>query len=540
MTPAYALYAAATLAAVSAVSAQPLTVVSTSPARHTLAPFTTSISVTFDRPVDRSTITARSFWAFGRWSGAADGVVEFSDDDRTVTIRPARSLSVGEPVMVTIANTVRAADGQFLRPQGYQYQFMTAVRPGRMQFTQIASMTTKSFPEEFTRIYGAAGSDVDGDGWLDLVVVNEVSSDLRVFRNRADGTGLYHPFLTPPTANEYEASPNEPSDFDRDGMADIATGNSAGSTVSIHLGNGNGTYRPRQVVAVGAGPHGLAVLDADGDGDIDIVTSNTGGNNVSLLLNNGLGVFAPPVNFDGSCNGEYAVGAADMDEDGILDLVVGCITSQTVRVLRGNGNGTFTPIGSAAANGSVWMIALGDVNGDGHVDVATSNAGSQTGSILLGNGAGGLAAGVTYPIPGHVVATDLGDFDGDGDLDWVLSSFGGGRWRMYRNNGNGTFIFVQDWTADSNPACAVILDFDNDRDLDLVFTDEIADTIRLMRNNSYCRGDFNADGTVGVDDIFAFLSAWFAGNWLADCNESGASDVPDIFVFLAAWFAPCV
>lgn len=516
-----------------------ISVVSTAPSRHTAAPLTTSISVTFDRPVDRATITPHSFWAFGRWSGPADGAFEFSSGDQTVTIRPARRFTVGEPVTVTIADSVRGADGSSFRAQGYQYQFMTHARRGRMTFTQIDSITTNLVPSDFTRIYGAAGSDVNLDGFLDLVVVNEVSADIRVFLNRADGTGLYHPFLQPPTANEIEASPNEPSDFNRDGQIDLATANTTGSTASIHLGIGNGTFAPRQVVAVGSAPHGLAVLDVDGDGDIDIATSNTSGNNVSVMLNSGNGVFGAATSFDAGCSGEYALGAADMNEDGIMDLVVGCITSQTVRVLRGNGNGTFTGLTPAAAGGNVWMLAVGDVNGDGHIDVATSNSGSGNGGILLGNGAGGLLPAVTYAIPGTAIATDLGDFDGDGDLDWVMSSFSGSRWRLYRNNGNGTFGFVQDWTADANPSCAVILDFDNDRDLDLVFTDEIEDTIRLMRNDSFCPGDFNGDGMTDVPDIFGFLAAWFGGQWQADWNESGTTDVPDIFAFLSDWFSLC-
>lgn len=528
------------LIALSSTAAGQISVVAVVPARHTGAPITTPISVTFDRPVDRTTITPQSFWAFGRWSGPADGLIEYSNGDQTVTIRPARKFTVGEPVTLTIADSVRGADGSAFRAQGYQHQFMTLARPGRMTFTQIASITTNLVPSDFTRIYGAAGSDVNLDGFMDLVVVNEVSADIRVFLNRADGTGLYHPFLQPVTQNEIEASPNEPSDFNRDGQIDIATANTTGSTVAVHLGIGNGTFGPRQIINVGSAPHGLAVLDADGDGDIDIATSNTGGNNVSLMLNNGNGVFGAAASFDAGCNGEYALGAADMDEDGIMDLVVGCISSQQVRVLKGNGNGTFTGLTPASAGGSVWMLAVGDVNGDGHIDVATSNSGSGNGGILLGNGAGGLGAAATYAIPGTAIATDLGDFDGDGDLDWVMSSFSGSRWRMFRNNGDGTFAFVQDWTADANPSCAVILDFDNDRDLDVVFTDEIEDTIRLMRNNSYCAADYNADGLQDVPDIFDFLTGWFAGDWRADWNESGGNDVPDIFEFLMEWFGPCV
>ncbi|MBY0262250.1 MAG: lamin tail domain-containing protein, partial [Phycisphaerales bacterium] len=54
-----------------------------------------------------------------------------------------------------------------------------------------------------------------------------------------------------------------------------------------------------------------------------------------------------------------------------------------------------------------------------------------------------------------------------------------------------------------------------------------------------CRADFDNSGTRDVADIFAFLSAWFAGTPNADFNNSGVRDVADIFAFLSAWFAGC-
>lgn len=55
-----------------------------------------------------------------------------------------------------------------------------------------------------------------------------------------------------------------------------------------------------------------------------------------------------------------------------------------------------------------------------------------------------------------------------------------------------------------------------------------------------CPGDFNADSTVDVNDIFAFLGAWFANVPAGNYNGDSARDVNDIFAFLAAWFTRCV
>lgn len=54
-----------------------------------------------------------------------------------------------------------------------------------------------------------------------------------------------------------------------------------------------------------------------------------------------------------------------------------------------------------------------------------------------------------------------------------------------------------------------------------------------------CPADFDRSGGLqSVPDIFAFLSAWFAGDARADIDGGGIG-VPDIFAFLSMWFAPC-
>ncbi len=57
-----------------------------------------------------------------------------------------------------------------------------------------------------------------------------------------------------------------------------------------------------------------------------------------------------------------------------------------------------------------------------------------------------------------------------------------------------------------------------------------------------CVADWDGDGAVGVPDLFAFLSSWFAEDPDA-VNFGGTAGVPAIFAFLTAWFAhgtgPC-
>jgi hypothetical protein len=55
----------------------------------------------------------------------------------------------------------------------------------------------------------------------------------------------------------------------------------------------------------------------------------------------------------------------------------------------------------------------------------------------------------------------------------------------------------------------------------------------------FCPPDFNLSGDVSVQDVFDFLTAYFAGAAAADFNGDGAISVQDIFDFLAAYFGAC-
>jgi len=208
---------AALAASIPAKARAELVVVSHSPALNAVAATSTAVSVTFDRAVAAASVDDDSFRVFGHWSGPARGSFSLSNDDKTVTLTPADPLSAGETVFVNLSHDLAAADTSTLRTAGYAFQFRTAVVPSSGQFRQIDQFTNKTGSQ--TRIYGAAAADFDDDGWLDLATVNEVSADVRVFMNRADGSGLYQPMLAPEPVG-VEASPNEPADFNNDGKMD--------------------------------------------------------------------------------------------------------------------------------------------------------------------------------------------------------------------------------------------------------------------------------------------------------------------------------
>jgi len=63
--------------------------------------------------------------------------------------------------------------------------------------------------------------------------------------------------------------------------------------------------------------------------------------------------------------------------------------------------------------------------------------------------------------------------------------------------------------------------------------------LRVLAEENSCPGDFDGNGVIGVPDIFAFLSAWFAQSPATDFDGNGIIAVQDIFAFLSAWFAGC-
>ncbi|MGE3165408.1 MAG: FG-GAP-like repeat-containing protein [Planctomycetota bacterium] len=458
-----------------------LIVVSIDPTRNTLqAPVNTTISVTFNQPVMVPTVTNANFWAFGRWSGAVSGSFSFTNSNQTVVLTPTEPFSAGETVMVILSHNLRAADGTFLRSQGYSYQFWTASQPSSLLFQNVDTLTCRTTPSQGTRAYGGIGSDLDNDGFLDLSIINEDTADVRVFMNLADGTGLYSSFLQPTTPIGFQGSPNESADFNRDGNVDLCVSNGATSTVSVLLGNGNGTFSPQQSIPVGGAPRGIVVIDVDGDGDMDIVNANSSSSNMSVMLNNGSGVFGSPTFYESGLNGEWPASAADLNEDGIMDIVIGSVSADQIGVNLGNGNGTFTALPVIQNAGASWMIALGDLNGDGHIDVTSANSSNSNGGVLFGDGTGALTIPQFYSLDPFVIATDVGDVDGDGDLDWVSSSFSGD-WRLLTNDGAGNFTVNQEFPSPQAASCALLLDIDNDGDLDLALIDELADVVVLYR-----------------------------------------------------------
>jgi FG-GAP-like repeat/Bacterial Ig-like domain/Secretion system C-terminal sorting domain len=437
------------------------------------------IVVDFSSPMDPQTFNSSTVMVFGHWSGVAPGQFQFENGHTRMRFVPTRPLSAGELVTVTLSRNVTDTNGVGLL-HGYAWTFWVKTQPGTMDYQEIDRIPIRRTGENHIQTYGAYGGDMNGDGFLDITVVNEISHDVRVFLN--DSSGNYGQFTVYPIPTGNTPSPNEGADFNGDGILDYAVGNAGNDSLTVFLGDGSGGFSALHNFHAATAVRSVAILDFDGDGKMDVATANRTGNNVSLFHGLGDGTFASSVNIEGNGNQETAIAAADANGDGIMDLFVGSLISSQMSLLLGDGDGGFALSQSVSTGSRPWMIAVGDVNGDRNVDVVSANSSGSSASVILGDGLGGLQPAVNYPAGDFPLAIDLGDIDGDGDLDLVVSSYLGHDWSVYENNGSGTFINLRTLQASSAGSCATLYDRDNDGDLDFAGIDEVDDLLFIFDN----------------------------------------------------------
>ena len=338
---------------------------------------------------------------------------------------------------------------------------------------------------------GGAFFDYDGDGWLDIYLVN--GSRLESYSDSASApTNALYRNLGDSTFKDYTRSA---------GVGDAGWG------------------------------MGCAVADYDRDGDLDLYVTNYGPN--VLYRNEGTGRFRDVGQTAGVDLAGWSTGASfgDYDRDGDLDLYVaqyldfaperipprggmwkgvlvfagpsGLPGAQDI-LYRNEGDGRFRDVTRQAGvdqptptYGLSALFCDYDQDGDSDLYVANDSApnflyrnegngqfrdvGVEAGAALSAEGGAQAGMGIAY-----------GDCDGDGDSDLLVTHFEDDYNTLYRNRSDGTFAVASAVAGLAEPSLphlafgACFFDYDNDQDQDLfVANGHVYPQMRHLNSDGY-------------------------------------------------------
>jgi hypothetical protein len=379
-----------------------------------------------------------------------------------------------------------------------------------------------------------AVGDFDGDGHLDLAVANSGCSgwwcepsrpgSVSVLLGNGDGTFQ--------ARVDYGAGDWTNSlatgDLNGDGYLDLAVANGESHTFSIYLGNGDGTFQPGVDYGGISSSTYMAIGDFDEDGHLDLVMPGDR-SRLSIFLGNGDGTFQAPASDAGFAD---AVVVEDFNGDHHLDLTTVHTDRNKVSIVFGNGDGTFQAPLTYLAGTDPQSVATEDFNGDGHVDLAVANAGSNNVSVLLGNGDGAFQTAVNYGAGDNPYSVAIGDFNGDGHSDLAVANSaydtrGTSNVSVLLGNGDGTFQARVDYGAGDWPHSVAIGDFDGDGHLDLAVLAIDIDDPDLFGNNVWVLLG-NGDGT--FEAAVAYPVGWSSGAAAVAVGDFNEDTYPDLAV----------
>ncbi len=372
-----------------------------------------------------------------------------------------------------------------------------------------------------------AVADVNGDGKSDLVIANYTGNSVSILLGNGDGT------FTAPTTYATGTHPEAVSvaDFNGDGKPDLVVANNGSGTISVLSGVGDGTFRTQATLATGSYPDAISVADLNGDGKADLIVGNYGDSTISVLTGDGNGAFQPRATYSAGAAWPLSIVAADFNGDGETDVVVTTIygSHASAAVFQGDGTGALLPahfsIGGLVP-GIFYTANSGltaDFNGDGKPDLAYAY-GPGVVSVLPGNG-NGAALSAQYAVGTDPRSITTADFNGDGKADLVVANAGSNTLSILPGNGDGSFQTQSTVATGQSPSAVAVADFNGDGKPDLVVVSQGGNTFSILFN----LGEPTFPFTEGADTVALSTPGrvWHAG--AGDDSITGTTGADTIY-----------
>ncbi len=444
-------------------------------------------------------------------STTTNNTVEFGTVTATITAASTTSLTAKVPINASYGPISVLNRGNTLSTSSPN-MFVPAFTPNKSTLA-ATDFVQQSIFSVTGQLYGLAAGDLTGDGKPELVVTNSNGNSLIILPNISTISGPISfgaPTVFTPTTNFDDPRYVSIVDLDGNGWLDLVVPSFNLSTVGVFLNSGTGILSTAFTLtgsfATGMGPIGVATGDLDGDGKPDIVTSNNLGSSVSVLRNTSTNInavsFAAKQDYQISATDAlYNLALADIDNDGKLDIIAGRDINGSpgkVVLLRNTstvGNISFAAAVEITGPQAPWSFVPGDLNGDGLTDFVASAGGSSATQIFAytKNSTGGALTNLSTTqlnVTGANIAVGLADLNGDGKPDLISGTRDaspGYHTYIYPNTSTGgatSFGTRIDLPASSQPWSTLATDLNGDGRPDIVMGNQLPSqsTISIYRN----------------------------------------------------------
>ncbi|MFZ0320069.1 MAG: FG-GAP-like repeat-containing protein [Candidatus Sulfotelmatobacter sp.] len=218
--------------------------------------------------------------------------------------------------------------------------------------------------------YAMAVGDFNADGKLDVATIGATGFDVSILLGNGDFTFRQGGGYTVGESTDSIVA----GYFNHDNQLDLAVSTLEGIGVSVLLGNGNGTFQ-EPVNYETWFPTSVAAGDFNGDGKLDLVASNSGSaanlfaSTVSVFIGNGDGTFQTGVSYSAGRSAKY-VAVGDFNGDQQPDFVVIDGLHDVAITLLNTGVAAFSPttpivfpfqlIGTTSAPQTVTLTNTGE------------------------------------------------------------------------------------------------------------------------------------------------------------------------------------